>query len=284
MIRKFLCLITLPVVFSFLCGTAFAAQIAGAEATFSRNLSGAGWSNITTFDGMQSTDDPWYGPQEDDEVEDGHPNDGNVHAGAPTNDFDLEAIFYNAGTKELAIVSGYDFAYGSISIQPGDIFINTSTQNFALDMAYETDISYDTNAYHTQDVFYAATLGYSLFSGSGIVSSNPGDTLPPTTVPFVPIPEAGPYRYLSGGTPGPAGSAGYYHGINQSLWGTSFGGTYHNILLIDVSWLNDDVFSVRNTLQDGNDLIIGTIPEPATLLLFGAGLLGVAGLNRRKKS
>ena len=33
----------------------------------------------------------------------------------------------------------------------------------------------------------------------------------------------------------------------------------------------------------GAHLGIGSLPEPATMLLFGFGLLGLAGISRRKK-
>ncbi len=47
------------------------------------------------------------------------------------------------------------------------------------------------------------------------------------------------------------------------------------------AWGNHDILAWE--YRDGFDPIDNPIPEPATMLLFGFGLLGLAGVNRRKK-
>jgi len=58
-------------------------------------------------------------------------------------------------------------------------------------------------------------------------------------------------------------------------------------IMIDLAatgWDGDDL-GLRWTMACSNDVIQGVynpIPEPGTLLLFGAGLLGLAGYGRRR--
>lgn len=47
---------------------------------------------------------------------------------------------------------------------------------------------------------------------------------------------------------------------------------------------NDGELGVHWGMTCGNDVIegVGTVPEPATMILFGTGILGLAGISRRK--
>lgn len=64
----------------------------------------------------------------------------------------------------------------------------------------------------------------------------------------------------------------WYNGVEGQmvLW---FGG-----------WMLNDTADSWTGLYEGNIILQGTVvPEPATMLLFGIGLLGIAGVSRRKK-
>ena len=69
--------------------------------------------------------------------------------------------------------------------------------------------------------------------------------------------------------------------------GSFFDGGQHYFASVDLSFLKPGtVFTSHFTMQCGNDNLMGSgtapVPEPATMLLFGCGLIGLAGFGRRK--
>jgi hypothetical protein len=68
-------------------------------------------------------------------------------------------------------------------------------------------------------------------------------------------------------------------------YGTWDDGETHYYAEVDMQWLFDTgntSFLSHFTYECGNDLMIGQVPEPATILLSSLGLLGMAAFLRRK--
>lgn len=202
--------------------------------------------------------------------------DNDASGGQP---YDIEQLFYyfedadpnnlTGGTLHVAMVSGFNAA-GVGNIQAGDLFLDLgNTGSFNLAVAVGSDIP--------------ARYGKA-WSNSGA---------PNWTTTSVNVPahagSADPYR-VDETQPG----AIAYNGVNVA-WGAI--GTRHNFLevSIDVDAGLEDVLTnqfgglgIHWTMECGNDYIdvhddtpFTPVPEPATAMLFGMGMLGVALRARR---
>jgi hypothetical protein len=237
-------------------------------------------TNITIPDLNSSSSNSWYGTHEDQEVEPGM---------ARSQAWDLEGFFVN-GTV-LSLVGGYDFKNGAGSgkkFYSGDIFIditgdavygntkgsengnrqvaNTFGYDYVLDLDWD-NLTYD--LYGINGNSKVLTAYYKQNQGSS------------------------PWRYDSGGTLiYKDKNFDYITGLTDGQ--TGFLGGLHNKLSMDLSFLNTLTgnahtdFTVHYTMGCGNDNIMGygTIPnpEPATMILLGFGLIGIAGIGRKIKS
>ncbi len=244
-------------------------------------------TNITIQDGNayskigwnDSYNNWWDRTIEDQEVEPGMRN---------TQDWDLEG-FFTEGTS-LSLVGGYNFVTGCEGYMSGDIFIdvngdavyggsgnsNGDDENREVDNSYGYDYVLDLDWTDLTDLTYDV---YAIGSDARVLTAwypqNQGSS---------------PWRYASGGTeiPNAGGTIGYFTGLTDDQ--TGFKGGSHNKLVVDLGFLlngNNSVnFTAHYTMGCGNDNIMGqgTIPnpEPATLLLFGCGLIGIAGVCRKK--
>ena len=235
-------------------------------------------SNITIPDNNYDDENNttgWYGTQEDDEVEPDM---------VQNQIWDLEGFFLE--DKKLSLVGGYDFKKGIAPYYSGDIFIDidnnavygglgdSSENNTTVNKTYGYDYAID--LYWTGNIFSynVFKLNSETFLQTAYYSQNQGSS---------------PWRYISGGNQILNGVTGQYNTDTSNYDYTFSPDNIHNELIVDIGFLsgigNTD-FIAHYTMGCGNDNIMGRAPipnpEPATMILLGFGLIGIAGICRRK--
>ena len=233
--------------------------------------------NITIYDGSSSEESGWHGKNEDDEVEPGCVAD---------QVWDLEGFFLKG--SELQVVGGFDFENGQGDFKIGDIFLDldgdhnahaiSSTTTGYRDIT-ENNMGYD---YVIHLNFDNSSYSYSVYNIQdesdlellSVYYSNTTNT------------NSNPFQYVSGGSQVTTGSFSYFSGLSDSDVGGLSGGTHYAMTGFDLSFIAGQEFTAHLTIGCGNDELMGQgtapVPEPATIMLFGAGLIGIAGFGKRR--
>jgi hypothetical protein len=256
-------------------------------------FSGGAWAlnlgtDITIFD-KRSVNADWYDDRydsrvdtfgekvsEDDEVE---PN--MLHG----QQWDLEGFFLNSST--LSMVGGWNFKGTLQNYTSGDIFIDVdgNVTYGVNDTSTTPGMGYE----YVIDIDWGAGT-YNAYSLNGVDDNQFVQTEDYNS------PESDPWQFA------PDGSDRKLYAEDRSftsdlLTDTNYtdlfrGNTHYYasgfdlsfIYLADSSW--DGVFTAHFTMGCGNDNLMGhgtaPVPEPATMLLLGTGLIGIAGVGRKK--
>ena len=166
---------------------------------------------------------------------------------------------------------GYELI-GNVGVELADFFISDSSGVYAVDLSYDNDkgvvnsagfFSLGTEEFYitSQDIFQQGNdnLAFGAYHDIDGVRKQ-------INVDF----DAQSSTLLSSIT------VDSFFDQSSSSWIYSF----------DINNIDGNISETYNiffgTAECGNDVIIGTIPEPTTMVLFGFGLLGFSALGRRK--
>jgi len=217
-------------------------------------------SQITIFDnqGVNST--------EDQEVEPG---------AISSQEWDLEGMFFDG--RYLSIVGGWDFVSVNGGIGSGDIFISTrgnviygeTTPSNNLLNYYGYNYVFDVDWQNRNYSLLKINAETRVTLGSGLTTSNP-------------VSYYSDDNYNNNGELIHTGTFTYESDLTDDQTGFK-GGKHYKVSEFDLSGILDSngSFIAHFTQECGNDSIMGQVPEPATMILLGMGLLGISTIARK---
>jgi len=238
-------------------------------------------TEITKYDGL--TPNGLGAAKEDNETE-----NGMVQSQA----WDLEGFFLQG--KSLTIAGGYNFYTGKDGMDAGDIFIDTNgdavyAPNTIPGYNYNPGYKTVSNSYFNYDYVLDINWAGGTFN---IVKLNTDSTLQDTEYGEQYNKASNPWIFVSGGTvingTTPIGFNTYG---KASVGNTGFndwsgdGAGLHYVATFDISAIGSDLNNnllFHNTMECGNDNLIGAVPEPGTMMLLGMGMLGLAVYGKRR--
>lgn len=203
--------------------------------------------------------------------------------------WDLEA-FWQEGNS-LAMIGGYNFkngqSDGSRTYMSGDIFIDINNDAVWGSSAAGTGGGETTVSNNTFHYDYVIDINDS-FTAYSVYALN-SDSL--VSVYFGQNATANPWRWVktNGATSILNGNISFTVGNTYGFQGWNSNNTHYLASGFDLSFLAPGTsFLAKYTYECGNDNLVGKgstapVPEPATLLLIGSGLLGLAGFRRKTK-
>lgn len=233
-------------------------------------------TDITIYD-KNGTGTGWYGDGEDEEVE------PDMVTGQ---DWDLEAFFLDDNI--LTMLGGFDFQNGRFGgyaqVYSGDIFIDIDGDAIFGDI-HNNATSGHKKVSDTYGYDYVFDLNFNDFSYK--LFELDADSRTQTSY-YSQNQGSNPWRYYDGGKEIAASSFVYKTSLTDAQ--TGFTGGLHNVVTgIDLTPLGlkpSTEFIAHFTQGCGNDNLMGKgqtpVPEPATMMLMGIGLISLAGISRKR--
>jgi hypothetical protein len=256
--------------------------------------------NITMYDGYSNSEAGVHGKQEDNETEPG------TYYGQK---WDLEGIFYDANTRSVTVVGGWDFINGYSNLTSGDLFISLEAP--VIDEQLNGTSIFNSNQMGYWGYDYAIRVGWAnaannvahwqVYSGAAAVDINQVTDIKPQSNPWRVTGSGGADQIFGSTTQVDGSGYGFAGWIADNKYGSALNNVHYAVTfdlnwLITDDWLDQDAADLffHFTYECGNDMVRAkletkdmtttVVPEPATMTLLGLGIAGMITLQMRKKA